>query len=486
MAKSLKGAAVSGMMWSGFERIAIQGIQFVVGIFVARALMPEDYGIVGMLAIFLAIAGTLLDSGFGNALIQKKGRTEADYSTVFIFNVVAALLLYAVLFVSAPYIAAFYNMPILTDVARVVSLSMIISALSGIPYTKLTIDLNFRIQSISSIASVVLSGTVGIIMAYSGFGVWALVAQGLTSNTVGCIIVWCYSRWKPKLVFSAESFRSLFSFGSKLLCSSMINTIFGNLYTLVIGKFFSASSVGYFNRGNGYASLASDTITGIVLKVNYPILSELQDDNARLIHAYKKLLRTPMYILYPILAGMSAVGYPLIEVMIGAKWLPCVPIMQLLCFGSLWIPLTHINLNLLYVKGRSDLVLKLELMKKPIAFLILFASIPFGLLWMCAGRAFYSFIAFTFNCYYTKKILNYGQLEQLKELLPIFINSAVMFGVVTLVMSFIAPVGLKLVVGIVTGVASYILFSIFTRDESFFELKQIIVSKLKKSSNKGE
>lgn len=477
MSDSIRSKAVKGMAWTGVERFASQGIQFVISILIARVLMPSDYGIIGMLAIFMAIAQTFLDSGFANALIQKKDRTDTDYSTVFYFNIVVSLLLYGLFYISAPYISAFYNMPVLKEVSRVVSLSLVINSFSIVQTAKLTIDLNFKLQSISSIISVFVSGVAGVIMAYSGYGVWALAFQGLVAAGVRTVVLWLFSHWRPLWTFSFESFRNLFSFGSKILCSGMINTVYQNVYTLVIGKYFKAADVGFFNRGNQFAQLPSAIITQMVVKVNFPILSQYQDDNEKLIQTYKKLLRLPIFILYPVLSGMMAIASPMVELLLGDKWLPCVPILQVLCLGYMWSPLTHINLNLLYVKGRSDLVLKLELIKKPIAFIILIASIPFGILGMCAGRALYFFIAFVINCHYTSKILHYGFFLQIKEILPIIINVIVMGIVVALTMITAESALYKLIIGILSGMASFILYAILTEDESYREMVGILLKK---------
>ncbi|MFR9542710.1 MAG: lipopolysaccharide biosynthesis protein [Rikenellaceae bacterium] len=477
---SIKNSAIKGMAWTGVERLVCQAAQFVIGIIIARVLMPSDYGVIGMLAIFLAIAQSILDSGFANALIQKKERTNVDYCTVFYFNIAVSLLLYAVFFISAPYIAEFYNMPILESVARVVSLSMIINGLTIVQTAKLTIDLNFKLQSIISITSTLASGGVGIALAYSGYGVWALVFQGLASSTMRMLLLWSFSRWKPILTFSYSSFKQLFSFGSKLLCSGLINTIYNNIYTLIIGKFFSAANVGLYNRGNQFVSLPTDTITQTVLKVNYPILSNLQDDDEKLVATYRKLLRAPLFLLYPILFGLAALAKPVVLVLLGEQWLDCVPFIQILSLGYMWSPLTHINLNLLYVKGKSDKVLKLELIKKPIAFIILFATIPFGIWWMCAGRAIYFFIAFAMNCYYTKRLLNYGFTSQIKEVLPIIANVVVMFLAITLSISLVDSELAQLIVGILVGIISFVGLSLLTKDSSFYELLNIVKTRFKK------
>lgn len=478
MATDIRQKAVNGMVWTGVERFGVQFIHLITEIIIARMLMPADFGIIAMLAIFMAIAQSFLDSGFASALIQKKDRTEVDYSTVFYFNIVVSLVLYGLFYVTAPLIAAFYDMPILTDVTRVYTVSLVLNGLTIVQTAKLSVDLNFKLQAIASLVSMIVAGLIGIAMAYMGFGVWALVALGVAIAGVRMIALWLLSSWKPLWAFSFDSFRQLFSFGSKLLASGMINTVYQNLYAVVIGKAFAAASLGFFNRAEKFASLPTQSITQIVLKVNFPILSKFQDDNEKLISLYKRLLRAPIYLLYPVLFGMAAVAHPLVEVILGEKWLPCVPLLQVLCLGYIWGPLTHINLNLLYVKGRSDLVLRLEFIKKPLAFIILFASIPFGLLWMCVGKALYEFIAFSFNCYYTKKLLGYGMLEQLREISLIMFNAVVMAAGVTAVTVFIAPPLIKLVVGVLIGGGLFLLLSLITKDQTFSELRQMLAAKV--------
>lgn len=476
--QNLKSSAVNGAIWTGVEKFSRQAVQFVIGIILARLLPPEDFGVIGMLAIFIAIAQTFTDSGLSSALIQKKNRTEVDCSTIFFFSTGVGVLFYLLLYAAAPLIADFYNMPILTDVTRVVALSIILSGLTAVQNARLTIELRFRTLSLIAIISMVVTGVTGLALAYSGWGVWALVFQALAGQIVTSICTWYCSRWMPILTFSKDSFKQLWGFGSKLLVSGLINTLYDNLYTLVIGKRFTSAEVGFYNRGNHFALLPAQTVQDMAIKVNYPILAKMQDDDERLLRAYKKLLTVPLYILYPVLVGMAVAAEPLVIVLIGEKWLPCVPIMQVLCIGYMFSPLTHINLNLLYVKGRTDLVLKLEFIKKSIAFLILFATMPFGIIVMVIGRAIYCFIAFSFNCYYTGKILDYGEWKQLKILLPTFINCAIMAAAVyASMLPFTTPI-LKLCIGIPVGIIVYLLFSIFTKDAAYLEVKEIVKRKL--------
>ncbi len=474
----LKSKSVKGMTWVGIDSLSTKVIRFAIGIVMARLLVPSDYGIVGMLAIFIAISSMFVDSGFGAALIQKKDRTEVDYSTVFFFNLAMACGCYAILFVAAPLIAAFYKMPILTDICRVVALGLPLGALCTIHRSRLTIALDFRTQTLVSLVSLVSSGALGIFLAFAGYGVWSLVWQGLASSAVSIVLLWTISRWRPVLAFSADSFRRFFSYGWKHLCASLVNTVYANVYTLVIGKAFGAADIGYFTRAEGYASLPSNTITDMVVRVNFPIMSQLQDDRTALVAAYRKMLRTPMFVLVPISFGIASIAEPLVSVMIGEKWLPCVPFLQVLCLGVVFNPLSLVNLNLLYVKGRTDCVLKLELIKKPIAFAIVLGMIPLGVFWMCVGKAVYDLIAFAFNCHYTKKILDYGFWAQLKDVLPLFAYGIVMAAAVLFSVSFCGNVWTQLGVGMAVGAVVYIGIAAAARDESLRELRRIAVGTL--------
>lgn len=468
MSDSTKSKAAKGMLWVLCEKGATQVLQFAFGVILARLLAPSDYGVMGMLAIFLAISSMFIDSGFGAALIQKKDRTEVDYATVFYFNLIVASFFYIVLFFAAPWIAKFYNMPILTSICRVVALGLPLGALCSVHRARLTIQLNFRLQTVISLISMITTGSLGIYLAYHGYGVWTMVWQGLWGSLLSIVLLWTLTRWHPVFAFSIESFKRFFSFGWKHLCSSLINCVYGNLYTLVIGKAFGAADIGYYTRANGYAQLPANTVTDTVVRVNFPILAQLQDDRNKLIGAYRRLLQTPMFFLVPVAFGLAAVAEPLITVMIGEKWLPCAPYLQVLCFGSIFSPLTFINLNLLYVKGRTDYVLKLELMKKPIAFAIVLSSIPFGIFWMCVGKAVYDVIAFTFNCHYTKKLLNYGLVQQVKEVLPIILNGVIMALAVRVVMALFLSPWAKLAVGCSVGALSYIIIAVLFKSEPFF------------------
>lgn len=478
---SLRNEAIKGMSWSAIEKFASQAIAFVLGIIMARLLAPSDYGIIGMLAIFMAIANTLADSGFGSALIQKKNRNPEDYSTFFLFNLGISTLLYLILFFSAPWIADFYHTPILKDVTRVVTLQLILNALFNAQHTKLRIDLRFKEVSIISLISQVVTGAVGVLLAFLGWGVWALVWQAIFSCIIrGILAIICLRGWTPGVRFSKASFKSLFGFGSKILASSLINTIYGNLYTLIIGRRFTPDEVGFYNRGVQLATFPSNVATDVIVSVNYPILSRFQDDDARLIQAYRKMLTVPLFILYPIIIGLGVLAEPTVGLLLKEKWLPCVPFLQIMCLGAVFAPLTHINLNLLYVKGRSDLVLKLELIKKPIGFALILITMHFGIMWLMAGKVLYEFIAFSFNCHYTGKILGYGWKEQVREIFPILLKASIMGLAVYLVCFLLSGWWAKLLIGTATGILVYLLIAIITQDKIFAELLSTIKSYFKR------
>ena len=375
MTKSLKRKTVSGVMWSGIERFSLQGIQFIFNIIIARLLTPSDFGAMAMLTVFLQVSQTFVDAGFTNALIQKKNRTENDFFTVFYFNIFIALLFYIILYIIAPFISVFYNIPLLTDLMRVVAITLIINSLSAIHKIKLTILIDFKTQAKISFYSAFSSGILGAFSAYYGYGVWSLVIQTITNATISTIYLWIVLKWKPIFTFSFKSFNSLFSFGSKLLISSLISTIYRNLYPIFIGKKFSASELGSFSNAELFSKLPSSNISSITSRVMYPILVSVQDDNVKLASVYRRYIRIISFITFPLMMWMVVMAKPLVLFLLTEKWHTVIPLLQILCFDWMFDHLSIINLNLLLVKGRSDLSLKLEILKKTIAIIILIISI---------------------------------------------------------------------------------------------------------------
>lgn len=466
-------------MWSSIDRFTTQGITFVFSMLIARMLMPSDYGVIGMLGIFMAVSQCFIDSGFGTALVRKIDRTETDLCTVFYFNIVVACFCYALLWFASPYIASFYDMPLLKDVTRVVGLNLIVSSISGIQNAKLTIAIDFKSRAKISVITTIFTGIVGLWLAYRGYGVWALVFQTLSSNILRTILLWFTVRWIPQLIFSWQSFKELFSFGSKLLASGLLETIYSNIYTLVIGKCFSASSLGVYSRADNLAQYPSSNITGVLQSVTFPVLSTIQNDEARLADAYKRFLRLSAFVVFPLMVGLAAVADPLIRIVLTDKWAGTIYFLQILCFSLMWYPIHAINLNLLQVKGRSDYFLKLEVIKKILGVATLCVTIPMGLVAMCYGRLFTSVVSLAINTYYTNKLIGYGFFPQMKDLMHIMLHSAVMFVIVFAIVQCVPSLWTQLLIGTIAGTIYYFIGAYLMKFDEFKEL--ISMLKLKKA-----
>ena len=435
-------------------------------------LIPEDYGVIAMLAIFMAIAQSFVDCGFGNALIRKIDRTEVDCSTVFYFNTAIGLFLYGVLFCSAPYIAGFYNMPTLKNVCRVYSLVIFINSCGLVPRALRSIAVDFKSQAYASVFSSVVSGLIGLFLAYQGFGVWALVYQTLFGGIFIGTLFWYFSSWRPSLVFSKESFKKMFDYGSKLMLSNLIGTIYGQVYPIVIGKFFSAATLGNFSRARHWANLGSKNLTGILSSVTFPVLAKVQDNDKRLENIYRRMIRTSVFIIFPIMIGLSSIAKPLTLVTIGEKWEFSAYLLQIVCFSMMWYPVHALNLNLLQVKGRSDLFLKLEIIKKIVGICILCISVPLGIVAMCYFSILTSIVCLIINTYYTGKLIHVGFFKQMRDIAPTLLLSMVMWVIVLSVIHFIANIYFQLVIGIIVGAAIYLAGSYLLK---YPELKEVLV-----------
>ncbi len=474
MSTPLKEQAVKGTGWSAIERFATQGISFIIQLILARLLMPEDYGVIAMLAIFLQIAQVFIDSGFANALIRKLDCTDADYSTVFYYNLIVAFLIYSLFFYTAPLVSKFYNVSILTDVMRVISVTLIINALCIVQRTKLVKRIDFKTQAEISIVAVLISGCIGILLAYNGYGVWSLCLQSIFNSLFQFLLLSFFVRWLPKLVFSRQSFNEMFNYGSKILGASLISVIYSNLYTIVIGKRFASETLGYYSRADQFVRFPSTNITAIISKVSLPVLSLIQNEDEKLSFAYRKIIKYTSFVLFPLMVGLMVVADPFIRVLLSEKWLGTVPIMQILCLGFMIDHLSALNLNLLYVKGRTDLVLKLEIYKKIIAISVLLVTLPFGIYIMCCGKVFYDFLAVFINTYYTKKLINLGMYQQLLDILPYFVVSLIMAFVVLLSNHFISSHLIKLLMGVAIGGLVYYIISLFFFRSEINEVLSII------------
>ena len=473
MPRSLKNQTVKGIIWSSVERFSVQGVQFLVMLIIARILSPKDFGLVGMLAIFIAVSQSLIDSGFSQALIRKQDRTEVDNSTVFYFNVVVSVLLYALLYAIAPWVADFYGEPQLCKLMRVLCIVIIVNSFAVVQRAIYTATINFKTQAKASFIAALLSGMAGIYMAMTGYGVWALVWQQLLNAGINTLLLWVWAKWHPHLQYSWQSFRNLFAFGSKLMVSGLLDTLYHNMYVLVIGKVFSAVSLGYYTQADRFTKFPSSNITGILQRVTYPVLCTLQDDDEKLRNDYRQLLRLSAFIIFPLMCGFAGVAYPLVELILGEKWQFSATLLIPLCFSMMWYPVHSINLNLLQVKGRSDLFLRLEIIKKVIGVSVLVCVIPFGLLTMCYSAIVTSLIALIINTHYTGKLIQIGFMTQMKDLSRTLVLSLLMFTFVYGITLLFDNVILQLVVGILFGVTFFFCVSCLFKFKELSYLKSI-------------
>ena len=480
MPESLKSRTVSGVFWSGVERFSVQAVQLVIGILIARVLSPTDYGIVGMLAIFLSISQMLISSGFVAALIRKIDRTQTDCSTVFYFNILVGFFLYFILFFSAPLIAAFFKTPILIPITRVLAFTLVFNSLTVVQRALLIAKVDFKTQAKVTFLATILSGALGIWMAYHDYGVWALVAQAVVSAALTTLLLWFFGKWQPSWVFSWSSFWEMFSFGSKLIVSRLIETLYHQAHTLIIAKVYSSRELGLYARAQNFADFPSSNITGIFSRVTYPLLCELQDDEERLCSTYRSYLRLSAYIIFPMTLGLSVLATPLILVLLTEKWAGSIIFLQILCFSMMWIPVHAINLNILQVKGRSDLILRIEIIKKIMGIAILCITAPISVKAMCIGAVFFSTLSLVINTHYTGILLNLSFLKQMRDLAPTLIQSFLMGGVVLFFTHYIESNLVKLLAGASLGAVFYIFLSYICRShEQRLLLSLIPVDKIK-------
>lgn len=471
----LRDKTISGVKWSAIGRFSTQGIGFVIGLLLARVLSPSDYGVVGMVGIFFAIAQTFIDSGFGSALIRKNDCNDTDYSTAFYFNIIVGLICCILLSLCAPYIAEFFETPILKEIVIVMSINMFISSFTIVQWAKLNSAIDFKTQAKIGLITTILSGIVGLTLAYTGFGVWSLVFQNLVATILRTIMLFITTKWTPKWVFSKKSFNYLFGFGSKILTASLLHTIYANMTTIIIGKFYTAKDLGFYSRGESLASLPSMNITGILQSVTYPILSKIQDDNERLIQVYRKYIAMASIIIFFGMCLLAALAKPLILVLLTEKWLDSVIYLQIFCFALMFDHLCQLNLNILYVKGRSDLVLRLEVIKKSISISMIIAAIPFGVLAICIARAVYTQIAVIINTYYTGKLFGLGYFAQVKDFIGYLVGSMVAVLPAFLLTFTKLPHWTVLIIG--TIVAAVIYLFLFRTDKRFGELISLVKNK---------
>lgn len=481
MEENLKNKAIKGVTWNFLGTSANKVIQFVISIVLARLLTPADYGLIGMLGFFMGIANTFIDSGFSSALIQHKDKSNEDYCTVFYINFGMSLLMYGILALAAPYIAYFYNQPLLIEIIRIYCLTLIIGALTAINNVRLTIDLNYKLLTMVASVAAFISGIVGIICAYSGYGVWSLVIQQIVASLLRTILLFYKVRWFPSLTFSINSFKKLFGYGSKLLGASLISSIYSQIYPLVIGKQFPAADLGYVTRAQNFNEVITQNVTNIFGQVAFPLLAKVQDEDNTLLRIYNKYMHMSSFVIFPLVMFLCGNAKPIVLLLLTVKWAPSIILLQILSFGYLWEGIIKINLNLLYVKGRTDLVLKLEIIKKAIAFSILIISIIIGnLIVFCIGITLYSFIALYLNTIYTKKLLNFGFLKQMKEIWPYLIFSLVLMVLSLIFSNIISNSIISLLVSTIVCVPLYLFLCYKTNSYAIYQTIEILVARMGK------
>ena len=456
MAQSVRSQLLHGVAWNFIEKILIRGVSFFIGIILARLLSPSDYGLIGMLAVFISISNVFIEGGLAKALIQRQNCQDIDFSTAFVANVGISLVIYLIMYISAPRIADFYNEPILIDLTRILSLNFILGSFNIVQRAKMMAKVDFKSLAQINVISTIISGLFGILMAYLGSGVWALVGQILCSTIVLIILFPIYSRWEPSFKFSIASFRQLFGFGSKLMVTGVYSVVLNNISTICIGKFYRSQQLGFFTRASQFSELISTTSYEVIGNVTFPVLSELQNDKSRLVEVYRMSLFFTALIIFPIMILTTLLAKPMIIVLLTEKWLPCVVLIQWLCLARMFTPLSAINMNILNAVGRSDLFMKLDFSKLPLILLTFAITIPISVEAIVIGDFISTFLCFFINAYLPGRMFGYGAWEQIKDWRYIILSIVIMAGAVNLILYFMTNVWLQLIVGGLVGMLVYI------------------------------
>ncbi len=449
----------SGVAWSAIERFSIQGSQFVVSLIVARMLLPEDYGLIAMMSIFIALSTSLIDSGLAQAIIQRRERTERDLTTALIFNVVISVAIYAIIYMCAPLIARFYGVAELTSVARLYSIVLIVNSLTVVQQALIAIDLDFRRQAVATLSGVVVGGALAIWMAWQGFGVWALVAQQITAGVVTALMLWVMSPWRPRGEFSFEALRGLSRFGSRIMLSGVLHLLYTNLYTVIIGRYFAPAAVGLYNRATTISALPSSNISTIVDRALYPVLCRDQGDREAAAQTLLQHLRMVCFVVFPVMVGISLMAAPLVEVLLGERWLAVVPLLQGVAVANMWDPVMKFMGSAIRSQGRSGDFLRAEVLKKVCGVAILVATLPMGVVAMCWGLLLYALFDMAIVIFFSRRITrSLSYMSILRTLLPTLLLTAVMGGAVWWLGGYLQPLGsaLQLAVAFVVGATIYL------------------------------
>lgn len=475
-----KSSTISNFLWRFAERCGAQIVTFIVSIVLARILTPEDYGKVALITVFTTIMQVFVDSGLGVALIQKKDADDLDFSSVFYFNFVICLVLYAAMFFASPFIANFYNDSSLTPIIRVISLTIVISGVKGIQQSYVSRNMLFKRFFYATLGGTIFSAILGIALAYTGFGVWAIVAQQLSNTTIDTLILWLTVKWRPKKMFSWERLKGLLSFGWKMLASSLLDTVYGNIRSLIIGKLYSSSDLAYYNQGQQFPNVVVTNINTSIDSVLLPTMASVQDDSQRVKTMTRRAIKTSTYIMAPLMMGLAFCAEPIVRLVLTDKWISCVPFLRIFCITYMFYPIHTANLNAIKAMGRSDLFLKLEIAKKIVGMILLLSTMWFGVMAMAYSLLVSSVLSQIINSWPNIKLLNYGYLEQLKDVIPSIALAVLMGFCVNLVSLLNLSNIVTLLIQIPLGAVIYIITSELLHLESFNYLMDLIRPMIRK------
>ena len=455
MPQSVRSQLLHGVAWNFIEKVLMRGASFIIGIILARLLSPSDFGLIGMLAIFVAISNVFIEGGLAKALIQRKDCKDIDFSTAFVANVGMSLMIYVVLFLTAPLIADFYDEPILTDITRILSLNFVLGSFNIVQRAKLMANVDFKSLAQINVISTIVSGIIGIAMAFYGWGVWSLVGQTLCSTIVLLLLFPFYSKWRPSIKFSPNSFRQLFGFGSKLIATGVYSVILNNISTICIGRFYKSNQLGFYTRASQFSEIISSTMFDVLGNVTFPVLSHLQDDREKLVLVYRKSLFITAMLIFPMMILCALLSRPMVIILLTEKWLPCVVLMQWLFLARMFTPLSAINMNILNAVGRSDLFMKLDFSKAPLVLIVLAITIPISVEAITIGSFCTSFICFFINAYLPGRLFGYGAIKMIRDWRYIFLSLGAMVLAVLTYLHFVTDIWLQLFGGGIIGVVVY-------------------------------
>lgn len=478
--ESLKNKTIKGVGWSAADAFLGQGVTFIIGLVLARLLSPDEYGLIGICLIFTTVLNGIVDSGFSNALIRKKEVTDEDYNTMFITNMAISIVLYVLLFISAPLVSDFFHREELTALVRATGLVLFFNALSITQVTILTKRIDFKTKTKASFVSAIISGGIGIVMAYMEFGVWALVAQQLSKQLFYTICLWFLNKWCPKFTFYKKSFKYMWGFGWKLLASGILNNVWNQLYQVVIGRCYTSATLGHYTRANEYASIFSSNLTTIVQRVSFPALAEIQDDKERMVQGYRKVIKVTMFVTAICMISLGAVSEPIVYTLIGTKWHEAATYLPLICISMSLYPLHAINLNILQVLGRSDIFLYLEIFKKIVGLLPLVIGIFYGIYYMLLASILTGIISLYLNTWYTGKTLSYTFVKQIRDIAPSYFTALVIAVAVYFLKFLMLPCYVVLVLQIIVGIIVGLSISELLKFEEYIELKSIVIKMIKR------